>query len=81
MYFFNTDDFSVHLQTKRYLIQDPSLEIKSCKFPDQLPVVYIYLMIACSIGCCFVEFQSDIIPYFMKRKAYMCKVFKFQNRF
>ncbi|CAI70405.1 G_PROTEIN_RECEP_F1_2 domain-containing protein [Caenorhabditis elegans] len=47
------------------------ISVYTYKRKDQLPVVYIYLMIACSIGCCFVEFQSDIIPYFMKRKAYM----------
>ncbi|CAI70406.3 Serpentine Receptor, class XA [Caenorhabditis elegans] len=41
------------------------------KQKDRIPVVYIYQMTACSIGVCFVELQSDIVPFFLKKKTYM----------
>ncbi|PIC22309.1 hypothetical protein B9Z55_016412 [Caenorhabditis nigoni] len=37
---------------------------------NRIPIVYIYIMIMCNLGVCFVEFYSDIFPYFISKKAY-----------
>ncbi|PIC22310.1 hypothetical protein B9Z55_016412 [Caenorhabditis nigoni] len=46
------------------------VSIYSYKQKDRIPIVYIYIMIMCNLGVCFVEFYSDIFPYFISKKAY-----------
>ncbi|ULT85889.1 hypothetical protein L3Y34_005936 [Caenorhabditis briggsae] len=46
------------------------VSIYSYKQKDRIPIVYIYIMVMCNLGVCFVEFYSDIFPYFVSKKAY-----------